>query len=158
MCCRSEGFPEEGAVFLNGRHREGNVLWRTRRKNDTSRGHRRTGEGRCDGGFARVGTRKVGQSRRWLERVLVIHGAQILSVLVLGIHQRGRKRVLALVQVAVAAENEVVLVFAVYYNGHGEGRRDLLWLAVVRGERASERGETRDARRRGAGAHGTGRG
>jgi len=55
----------------------------------------------------------------------------------------------------VVAQNQLVLEFAVDYDGHGEGR-DLLGLALVRREGAGERGETGDAGRRRAGAHGAG--
>lgn len=60
------------------------------------------------------------------------------------------ERVVALVQVTVdeGAQNQLVLEFAVDYDGHGEGRRDLLWLALIGREGAGERGETGDAGRR----------
>jgi hypothetical protein len=119
---------------------EGDALRRAR-ENDAGRGPGRARKGRCEGRVARVGTGEIGQRRGRLDRVLVVRDrTQILSVLPL---ERVGERVVALVQVAVdegtvVAQNQIVLKFAVDNDGDGERGRDLLWLALIRRERARE--------------------
>ena len=69
-----------------------------------------------------------------------------------------REGVVAFMQVAVTimTYNQIVLIFAMDDDGHGKGGRKLLGLTLVRGERASKRGETRHAGGRGTGAHDAG--
>ena len=153
-------FPDEGLVVDWGDW-EGNVLRRAQRENDAGGGHGRARKGGCEGRFARVGAGEIGQRRGRLDRVLVVRDrAQILSVLPF---EGVGERVVAFVQVAVdegtvVAQNQIVLKLAVDYDGDGERGRHLLWLALVRRERARERGETGDAGGRRTRAHGAGRG